>query len=259
MLLHKLFAIVFLTTPLKSCAAQPTTTNPLLMPIGTGLSQAKLNASEQTIFEYNSTTFAVMNHFWIAGSPAVDRTTVRYYVDGEATPSIEYVPSEACGVGFDNQDAPWATKWMGKGANSTGWFHNFRIPFKSIRITYQLETGEAPGVVWLIVRGLENYKFTIGDISIPENARLQLIKHTNVTLDALEFVDLVNVKGAGLLFLTMMQVQSTNFNFMEGCFHFYNHKYLDFPGMLMSTGMEDYFDRCVFYCTAYCSGAKVSS
>jgi len=155
-------------------------------------------------------------------------------VDGETTPSIEFIPSRACGVGFDNQAAPWGTKWFGKAAKATGWFHNFRIPFKSIRITYQLETNETDQHIFLIVRGLENYKFTIGDIPVPTTARLKLIK-TNVTLQPLEFVDLVNIQhGSGMLFLTMMQVSSQSINFLEGCFHFYNQKYVDWPGMLMS-------------------------
>jgi hypothetical protein len=219
-----------------------------LMPIGTGQSQGKTNSTEQTLFEYQSETFAVMTHFWTAGSSQVERTTFRYYVDGEETPSIEYIPSQACGVGFDNQAGPWANKWFGRGATLPTWFHNFRIPFKSIKITFQLETGEAEGAIWSIVRGLENYKFTIGDIPVPENARMKLIKHENVTLDTLEFVDLVNIpKGAGMLFLTMMQVSSINFNFMEGCFHFYNQKYVEWPGMLMSTGMEDYYDSAFYF------------
>jgi len=219
-----------------------------LMPIGTGQSQGKTNSTEQTLFEYTSDTFAVMNHFWTAGSTVVDRTTFRYYVDGEETPSIEYIPSLACGVGFDSQEAPWGTKWFGKGATNTGWFHNFRIPFKSIRITFQLETGEPEGAIWSIVRGLENYQFTIGSIPLPSSARLKLISHKNISLKVLEFVDLVNIpKGSGMLFLTMMQVESTNLAFMEGCFHYYNEKYVEYPGMLLSTGMEDYYDSAFYF------------
>ena len=219
-----------------------------LMPIGTGKSQSILNSTEQVLFEYTSETFAVMNHFWAAGSPSVDDATIRYYVDGETVPSIQFIPSRACGVGFDNQDAPWGTKWFGKGAKMTGWFHNFRIPFKTIRITYQLETEpSSKQVIWLIVRGLENYQFSIGDITLPSTARLKLI-HTNVTLQPLELVDLVNIKkGSGMLFLTMMQVSSGNLNFMEGCFHFYNQKYVEWPGMLLSTGMEDYYDSAFYF------------
>jgi hypothetical protein len=28
------------------------------------------------------------------------------------------------GAGFNDQAAPWGTKWMGKGANERGWFNN---------------------------------------------------------------------------------------------------------------------------------------
>jgi hypothetical protein len=28
------------------------------------------------------------------------------------------------GVGFDDQTAPWGTKWFGKGARTGGWYNN---------------------------------------------------------------------------------------------------------------------------------------
>lgn len=57
---------------------------------------------------------------------ALDRTTApagvlgtaifRYYIDGETTASIQFTPPMAAGVGFDDTQAPWGTKWIGKGA-----------------------------------------------------------------------------------------------------------------------------------------------
>ena len=41
-----------------------------------------------------------------------------------------------------------------------------------------------------------------------------------------------------------------NFNFMEGCFHLYDDRHSDWPGMLLSTGMEDYFDSA--FCASVC-------
>ena len=67
--------------------------------IGTGRSQAHLTDVETVLFEHNATKGAVMNHFWAAGSPSVDNTTVRYYVDGESSASIVFTPALACGVG----------------------------------------------------------------------------------------------------------------------------------------------------------------
>ena len=141
---------------------------------------------------------------------------------------------------------------MGKGAKTTGWFHNFRIPFSTIRVTYQLVNQTVPDshTIWMIVRGTEGMKyFQIGDVVVPETARMKLIK-TDTTLDPLEFVDLINLKSGtrGMLFQSTLQVESSqNFNFMEGCFHFYDDKYTSFPGMLLSTGMEDYYDSAFYF------------
>jgi hypothetical protein len=45
---------------------------------------------------------------------------VRYYIDNETSPSIEFHPSMAAGVGFDDGTAPWGTKWAGLGAGHGG-------------------------------------------------------------------------------------------------------------------------------------------
>ena len=89
----------------------------------------------------------------------------------------------------------------------------------------------------------------LGGLQLPTTARLHLIK-TDAILKPLEFVDMVNVPGgkSGMFFAVAMQVESTlNFNFMEGCFHFYDKTRTTFPGMIMSTGMEDYFDSAFYF------------
>ena len=87
-----------------------------------------------------------MTHFWVTGDPgelllpfillgtnmrdgwfvflAIDLSTFSYYLDGESVPSIQFVTHMLVGVGFNDQAAPWGTKWMGKGAQSGGWFNN---------------------------------------------------------------------------------------------------------------------------------------
>ena len=54
----------------------------------------------------------------------VDLATFSYYIDGETTASIEFATNMAAGVGFDDQGAPWGTRWIGKGAKSGGWYNN---------------------------------------------------------------------------------------------------------------------------------------
>ena len=76
-------------------------------PIGTGLSQGRVNATEQTLFQHKCVnTVCALLHLWFAGSPVVDNTTVRVYVDNEEAPSIEFQVSLGVGVGFDEQSAP---------------------------------------------------------------------------------------------------------------------------------------------------------
>ncbi len=57
----------------------------------------------------------------------IDLSTFSYYIDGEAIPSIQFVTNMVAGVGFDDQTAPWGTKWMGKGAKTGGWFNNLSV------------------------------------------------------------------------------------------------------------------------------------
>jgi len=217
--------------------------------IGTGKSQARLTDTESVLFEHNvSDGTGVLNHFWAAGSSSVDNTTFRYYVDGETTPSLVFTPALACGVGFGDQAAPWGTKWIGKGATSTGWFHNIQVPFKTVRITYQKRADEPVGTIWMIVRGLENVPVRVGAIELPTTARLKL-QVTRKTLQPLEFVDIVDVPSpsSGLIFLHSMAVSSGNYNFMEGCYHLMTPSAAAWPGQLLSTGMEDYFDSAFYF------------
>ena len=88
----------------------------------------------------------------------------------------------------------------------------------------------------------------IGGIVLPDTTRLSLIR-SDVDLASLEMVDLVNIpKGNGMLFSVTMQVESSkNLNFMEGCFHYYDATRTEFPGVIVSTGTEDYFDSAFLF------------
>ena len=234
------------------CASSTASDLSAVRTIGTGLSQARLNATEQVLFEHSlsrANDTGVMNHFWAAGSPAVDGAIVRYYVDGEARASVEFVVAMACGVGFGDQAAPWATKWMGKGANHTGWFHNFAIPFgSSIRITFQHGAGGADAI-WLIARGAENLPLRVGALDLPRGARMRL-SATSATLAApLARYDLLSVPAGarGLFFMSTLAVASANQNFMEGCVRMFSPPEQPWPGLLLSTGMEDYYDSAYYF------------
>lgn len=119
---------------------------------GYGLSSGSITPKEQHVFQHNVAPgdVGVMTHFWITYEHAVCAlcfvccalrccvlsvsllsvalnasqadygTIIRYYVDGETNASIVFTPSLACGVGFHDAQAPWGTKWFGKGAKDGG-------------------------------------------------------------------------------------------------------------------------------------------
>ena len=198
---------------------------PVPLTIGTGVSQAKLTPNETQFFEHNVSArggWAYLNHFWAAGTGQVDSAIFRFYIDGESEASVVFQPSLACGVGFDDQAAPWGTKWVGKGAKSTGWFHNIPIIFyKHVRVTYQLAPKDVPngqGTLWTIVRGAEGLPLQLGNLALPlegGSVKLLLQVKTDVHLKPLEFYDLANVPRGkkGSIFMTSLFVNSTkNYN-----------------------------------------------
>lgn len=99
----------------------------------------------------------------------------------------------------------------------------------------------------MIVRGSENLPLKIGSLDLPPTARMQL-QTNSTTLGVLDFYDVAYVpSGAGMIFMSAMSVKSGNYNFMEGCFHLYSPLSVEWPGMLLSTGMEDYYDSAFYF------------
>jgi len=93
----------------------------------------------------------------------------------------------------------------------------------------------------MIVRGAPNLPIHIGDFVVPNNAKLLLQKVEKV-VQPLEWVNVIDVPtGGGLFFMHTLYVTSTNLNFLEGCYHTYTQGQ-SFPGTVISTGTEDYFD-----------------
>lgn len=221
--------------------------------IGTGRSQGKLTEQEFVFFEHTvgGGQWAYLNHFWAAGSAQVDFTVFRYYVDGERDASVVFTPPLACGVGFGDQTSPWGTKWMGKGAAKTGWFHNIPIPFyKHVKVTYQ--GNSSGGTIWTIVRGAEGLPMSLGNLELPlagGSVRLDLQVKMNTVLAPLEFYDMATVQRGkrGTIFMTSLFVKGDkNYNYMEGCFHMYRGNE-SWPGLLLSTGLEDYYDSAFYF------------
>ncbi|CAF1444803.1 unnamed protein product [Rotaria sp. Silwood1] len=230
-----------------------TTTAQDLITFGIGLSSQQLYPTETEILNHTlapDSKFGVLTHFWTTGDPAIDQSTFSYYIDGESVPSIQFVTYMLAGAGFNDQTAPWGTKWIGKGAQLGGWYNNFRVPFqKSIRVTGKLpSTATGSKIIWIIVRGTENLPTSFHGFQLPPYARLTLHKIENQTYDPLAWIRVADIPtGHGLLLSHTLAVSSGNLNFLEGCYHAYTQYEQQFPGLIVSTGTEDYFDSAFYF------------
>jgi len=183
-----------------------------------------------------------LTHMWFGGDwPGYDRTRIRCYVDGEAKPSIDMELFLGHGIGFGDNAAPWGTARVGKTGHPSGIYNTYRVPFgSSIRVTAQLGEGvEENPPFWWIIRGVENLPVTIGNIRLPEDARLKLYRLENRRAEPLERVELCKTDHAGMLYQVTLSVQSENLNFLEAIVRAYIDG-ADEP-LLLSSGTEDYF------------------
>jgi hypothetical protein len=197
---QRLLASPAAPAPPATAAAADNELPTALKTFGTGWSASVFNGTEQTIFQHTvpSGTVGVMTHFWITGmeqaashqaspvfySNGTDNITVRYYIDGEASASIEFKPPMAAGVGFNddaaNGDPTAMTHRLIGRAGMGGWYVNLKIPFGvSVRVT--LTKGGLPGPYgwkqdpsFVIVRGCENLPVMVGAQKLPSSARLRL-------------------------------------------------------------------------------------
>ena len=199
--------------------------------------------TEAVLFEHNGK--GCLSHFWFGGnSEGVEDMRIRYYVDGEQMPSIDMQLYMGHGIGFNDNKAPWATKYIGKIGKQNGIYNNYRIPFgKSIRVTVQRAPGKTENpTIWWIIRGVENGRVNLGGVELPESARLKLIRLENYTAESLEEFNLCNVTGLGALFqvtIAAKPIGDQGFGYLEACIRAYTDG-ADKPIML-SSGLEDYF------------------
>ena len=117
---------------------------------------------------------------------------------------------------------------------------------------------------FVILRGCENLPVTVGPTTLPANARLRLHKIENTVFTPLSWVPLVDIPtGNGLIYLVALAAQSASYQFWEGCVHLHTPHQQPFPGTVLSTGTEDYFDSAFgfdaglyHYPTAGCTHRK---
>ena len=122
------------------------------------------------------------------------------------------------------------------------YFHSSaRIPFtQNIRTTITSPyTHDA--VLWFVIRGLESYPVTLGDIVLPPSARLQVVTLTNVSLTPQQLINLTTIPQAysGALLRVQLDASSTDFNYLEACLRLYSDG--STTPLYLSSGTEDYF------------------
>lgn len=182
-----------------------------------------------------------LTHMWFGGDwPGYDKTRIRCYIDGETEPSIDMELFMGHGIGFGEPAAPWGTEHIGKTGHPSGLYNNYRIPFgESIRITAQCEDIEGAPPFWWIFRGTENLPVHLGDIRLPEEARLRLYKVESHTAKPFEMVELCDSRKGGALYQVTLAAKSKDLTYLEGCLR----AYIDGAKapLLVSSGTEDYF------------------
>eukprot|EP01043_Picozoa_sp_COSAG02_P062325 COSAG02_NODE_8570_length_2520_cov_6.279637_3_plen_333_part_00 len=212
-----------------------------------------------------TSTHGVLDHFWITGNHGpgqIDEAWISYFVDGEAEPSIEFQASRMCGQFFPelmNESALYsAGPLCGRNSNVGGWFNTFPIPFgRSVIVTAR------PSARWvskygclhsyISVRGTENTPLTLplSGVTLPPTARLQLQRHEWTERQPLEYVNVTSNRAGqkGVVFMVSFAVEakpeggtSVGGAYIEGCWQFYRQRAEPFPGLVVGTGLEDYFD-----------------
>ena len=175
-------------------------TMPNLQPFGDAISFNKTGLPTQEVVAYAYTVPATASHAVITHwfSVPFDETAVystRFYVDGEATPSLDLDGYEmSCLPQNDTRDAPFGNSLFGKGAHGHGMYNNIRIPFqRSIRVTVMSFKQQSYA---FHIRGLLDYPIKIAGLPtpLPPQARLKAYV-SHVERQPLEYHPVANITG----------------------------------------------------------------
>lgn len=197
-------------------------------------------STEYELYHYDGS--GVLTHMWFGGSwTDWNETMLRVYVDGEEDAGIAMQLYLGHGIGFGDETAPWGTARIGLTSTPSGIYNTYRIPFASqIRITVEMPPAVTTSQqFWWIFRGEEQYPVSFSGMQLPANARLRLYKRSDLLVQPLDFFDLVNVNGTGMLYQVTMAANSTNFSFLEGQVRAYFDNSTE--PLFLSSGTEDYF------------------
>ena len=150
--------------------------------------------------------------------------------------------------------------------------------YRSIRVTAQLPAGSAAFSVYSIIRGTVNVPITINGFTLPPTARMQTVTNTNLTVESLHFVPIVNMTGSkrssnnggaaagggggGMVLGHTVAIQGhPSFTYLEGCFHLITPYTLplrpfgvsnNFPGTVRAKGLSHNDVYTLLYCAVPC-------
>lgn len=212
-------------------------------------------------------THGVLHHFWTTGAQfAIDRMWVEYFIDGEVNASISFQPSMMCGFAFPTHIKPnheySAGGLCGKSAPVGGWFNTFPIPFyKSAVVTVRADPIDGSGCFggYVNVRGTVGLPLVLPISGVPlpmPGTRLTLQRNPMAVRQPLEYVKLAELPAGqpGMVFQVAWAVETkpvggpqAGGGYIEGCWQFYRQANESFPGLVVGTGVEDYFDSGYYF------------
>mmetsp|Transcript_29972 Transcript_29972/g.86021 ORF Transcript_29972/g.86021 Transcript_29972/m.86021 type:complete len:405 (+) Transcript_29972:82-1296(+) len=207
----------------------------------------------------------VLYYFWATGTmQKIDRMWVDYYVDGEEKPSISFQPAMMCGQAYPDlmakNDEFSAGGLCGKSAPVGGWWNTFPIPFyKKIIVKVRADKGDRGCFSgYVSVRGSIGGDLVLpgSNRPLPHGARLRLQRRSmraHVPL-AKVVVARLPLGEQGLLLQTSWAVQAkpeggarVGGGYIEGCWHLLRTAQEEFPGLVVGTGLEDYFNSAYYF------------
>ena len=171
---------------------------------------------EQTLWTQTcpaGSSLCVVDHQWYGGAwHGYDTTRLRFYVDGEATASIDGQIFLSHGIGFADDAAPWSSgSLFGKTGSPSGVFNTFQIPFNHTIRCAALSTSSVENRFWWIYRGLASTDPAArvqlsARLALPPAARLRLHTTEALPVPAYAFVPLVRApptEGGAVLMTTL--------------------------------------------------------
>jgi len=173
---------------------------------------------------------------------------LRIYVDGEETASIDLLFGEIAllgrkavnGTQNPKDGSPWGNSLFGHTAKDGGVYTTVRVPFlKTLRVTVtNSPTASHPALFWMVIRGLEATPVRLGDLVLPETAKLQMVR-TEKDLNDLEMITIASAGQGGALLLTKFDADAPRFTYLEGCLRLLKDG--SQTPLFLSSGVEDYF------------------